>query len=54
MSWELGDGAFYFSIWGLRVSRIVDLRRVSGSKSGAFTRAKNCEAFYSNEQEKAS
>jgi hypothetical protein len=33
-------GLFMFSIWGLRVSRLLDHRAVSGSKSDTPTRAK--------------
>jgi len=32
-------------MWGLRVSRLLDRRAVSGSKSDTPTRAKNCEAM---------
>jgi hypothetical protein len=41
------------SIWGLRVSRLLDHRAVSGSKSDTPTRAKNCEESYSNEQRRS-
>jgi hypothetical protein len=32
-------------MWRLRVSRLLDLREISGSKSDTPTRAKNCEAM---------
>jgi hypothetical protein len=38
-------GLFVFSIWGLRVSRFLNHRAVSGSKSDTPTRAKNCECM---------
>ena len=47
-------GLFICFIRGLRVSRLLDLRAVSGSKSDTPTRAKNCEASYSNGQGKTS
>jgi hypothetical protein len=47
-----GHGALYLYYTGLRVSRLLNLRAVSGSKSDTPTRAKNLEASYSNEQKK--
>jgi hypothetical protein len=48
-----GMGPCICFVWGLRVSRILDLRTVSGSKSDTPTRAKNCEESYSNEQRRS-
>jgi hypothetical protein len=45
MSREQGNGALRFFIRRLRVSCLLDLRAVSGSKSDTPTRAKNCEAI---------
>jgi hypothetical protein len=45
-------GFCIFSFCGLRVSRFLNLRRVSGSKSDTPTKANNCQGSYSNEQEK--
>ena len=43
ISYEQGNGVSICFIRGLRVLRLLDLRRVSGSKSDTPTRAKNCE-----------
>jgi hypothetical protein len=51
-STEIEMGPCICFIRGLRVSRLLDLEAVFGSKSDTPTRAKNCEASYSNGQEK--
>jgi hypothetical protein len=52
-STEMEMGLFMFSMWGLRVSRLLDLEAVFGSKSDIPTRAKNCERMITRCPEKS-
>jgi hypothetical protein len=45
-------GLFMFSMWGLRVSRLLNLEAVFGSKSDTPTRAKKCERMLTKRSEK--